>query len=76
MSQIVPFDEFSELWEQDPIVIPDTNAILDLYRYSSATSEYVLDILNRISDRIWIPHQVNAEYLKHYRAVIEREKIK
>ncbi|WP_162241947.1 PIN-like domain-containing protein [Paenibacillus sp. Leaf72] len=56
--------------------LPDTNAILDLYRYSSTTSQYVLDILIRISEHVWITNQVNAEYLKHYRGVIEREKIK
>lgn len=70
------FIEFSKIWNEQPVVIPDTNAILDLYRYSPSTSQHVLKLLNRISDYIWIPHQVKEEYLIQYMHVISIEKRK
>lgn len=76
MSNIISFKDFSEIWNHGPIVIPDTNVLLYLYRCSSSTSEFVLDILSRISNHIWIPHQVNAEFLSIYQGEIKREKEK
>ena len=54
-------DEFSELWNTCLFVL-DTNVLLNLYRYSPETSEEFIGILNEMSDRLWIPHQVALEY--------------
>ncbi|OME83091.1 hypothetical protein BK120_14920 [Paenibacillus sp. FSL A5-0031] len=76
MNNLIPFDEFSDLWDEVPVVIPDTNAILDLYRNSSLTTEHVLEIFGLISNQIWIPHQVAEEYQNNYRGVISGAKKK
>ncbi len=54
-------DEFTELW-QNCLFVLDTNVLLNLYRYSSDTSNALTDILAKISDRLWLPHQVALEY--------------
>jgi galactose-1-phosphate uridylyltransferase len=68
----VSFEEFQKVWEEWPNVVLDTNCILDLYRYSSDTTEHVLDILKSIKKFIWIPAQVKEEYEKNYRSVIKK----
>jgi hypothetical protein len=54
-------EEFAELWDNCLFVL-DANVLLDLYRYSPQSSERLIDILTRVSDRLWIPHQVALEY--------------
>ncbi|OKP98633.1 PIN domain-containing protein [Paenibacillus sp. P46E] len=70
MSYNISFESFKELWGEDCIVVLDTNAILDLYRYSSATTDHVFTVLNSINEQIWIPAQVLEEYERNYRSVI------
>ncbi|MED1105017.1 PIN-like domain-containing protein [Bacillus paramycoides] len=58
-----PDDEFQTLWRLNPLIIMDTNVLLELYRYSSSATEQILKVLNSIpSDQIWIPAQVLEEY--------------
>lgn len=54
-------DEFKELWDQS-LFIFDTNVFLNLYRYSQTTLDGILNLLETISDRVWMPHQVALEY--------------
>ena len=57
-----PTDEqFAELWQQCIFVL-DANVLLNFYRYSPKTGEDLLDILRRVADRLWLPHQVALEY--------------
>ena len=56
--------EFSTIWNEC-IFIPDTNVILDFYRYTPETRKNLLDILKQLPNRIWIPHQVAYEYYKN-----------
>lgn len=49
------------LWEQCLFVL-DANVLLNLYRYSKSTREDLLRILMKVSDRLWIPHQVALEF--------------
>lgn len=60
--------ELAELWEIGHIVL-DTNALLNLFRYSEATREELLNLLERESDRIWLPHQVALELHRNRRAI-------
>ncbi len=53
--------EFDDLW-QNCLFVLDTNVLLNLYRYSPEASNKFLTILDKISDRLWIPHQVALEY--------------
>ncbi len=68
-------EEFEHLW-QECIFVFDANVLLDVYRYTPSTSERLLDIMRRLRDRIWLPHQVVKEYLDNRLNVIsQQEKI-
>lgn len=62
-------EEFSELWKNSTIVF-DANILLNIYRYSPSTRDNLLDILEGLSDRIWIPYQAALEYQKNRLGVI------
>lgn len=64
--------ELNELWN-NCIFIFDTNVLLDLHRYSKHTCNEFLSLLEKISNRIWIPHQVGLEYQENRLAVIAEQ---
>ncbi|TWF75639.1 hypothetical protein FHX44_111523 [Pseudonocardia hierapolitana] len=51
-------------------VVLDANVLLSLYRYNSATRDDLLDILRRLGERLWIPHQVMREFWRNRLSVI------
>lgn len=57
------------IWEQALFVF-DTNVLLNLYRYQFPTRNELLSILQRLSDRIWIPHHVALEFQRNRLTVI------
>lgn len=57
-------EEFKSLWEKG-IFVFDTNFLLDLYRYSEQTCTYLLNIVEELGDRVWIPYHVCKEYHKN-----------
>lgn len=65
-------DELSKMWENSLFVL-DANVLLNLYRYSPETREELLDILEEISDRLWVPHQAALEYHRNRLGVIEQQ---
>jgi len=55
-------DDFNKLW-LNCIFIFDTNILLNFYRYSEETCKDIFNnILVKIQDRLWIPHQVALEF--------------
>lgn len=57
-----PSDEqLKKLWNSCIFVL-DTNVLLDLYRYSDATREKLLELLRELNDRLWVPYQVAHEF--------------
>lgn len=44
------------------MVVLDTNVLLNLYRSNSRTREDTLAVLTNLRERLWIPHQVLAEF--------------
>ncbi|MBO1047959.1 MAG: DUF4935 domain-containing protein [Dolichospermum sp. DEX182a] len=62
-------EEFAELWNEC-IFSFDTNVLLHIYRYSPQTRERLFDILEKLQERIWIPHQVGYEFHKNRLTVI------
>ncbi|USD68118.1 PIN domain-containing protein [Vibrio sp. SCSIO 43136] len=62
-------EELKELWEKAVFVF-DTNVLHGVYRYQSSTCQEVLDLMERLKDRIWIPHHVVLEYHRNRQAVI------
>lgn len=48
----------------------DANVLLNMYRYSEDTANYILDILNHVKERVWIPHQVGREFFENRKKII------
>jgi hypothetical protein len=62
-------DQFSNIWGSCLFVL-DANALLDLYRYTQSTSVELIEILKKVKDRLWLPHQVALEYFNNRNDVI------
>lgn len=60
---------YKEVW-QDAIFVFDTNVLLNLYRYQSATRDQLLTVLGKLSNRIWIPHHVALEFQRNRLSVL------
>jgi hypothetical protein len=65
-------NELDNLWKQC-IFILDANVLLNLYRYSKETSDDLISILKKISERIWIPFQACLEYQENRLLVIAEQ---
>lgn len=48
------------------VVAIDTNVLIDLYRYRPQTAEDLLSTLERIGDRLIVPHQVVREFWRRH----------
>lgn len=53
------------------LVVLDTNVLLNLYRYNVRTQEELVGLLGRLGERIWVPHQVLAEFWRNRESVAE-----
>lgn len=60
---------YKEIWDKALFVF-DTNLLLNLYRYTTVTRDIILNFMNKVSDRIWIPYQVGLEYFNNRIKVI------
>jgi hypothetical protein len=54
----------------DGLVVLDTNVLLNLYRYTTDAREDMFNVLDRVRDRLWIPHQVLAEFWRNRDSVL------
>ncbi|WP_157379605.1 PIN domain-containing protein [Burkholderia ubonensis] len=57
-------NELQKLWEE-AIFVFDTNTLLNLYRYSDATRENLLNLISRLRDNLSIPYQVAKEFFEN-----------
>lgn len=64
--------EMNDLWARGLIVL-DTNALLNFYRYSGSTRADFFSLLASIQERLWLPHQVGLEFHKNRLEVIEQQ---
>ena len=60
--------EKEEAWKEGLIIL-DTSALLNLYRYPLAARDRLLTVLERLQDRLWLPHQAALEYQRNQPAV-------
>ena len=63
-------DELSELWNT-ALIILDTNALFNLFRYSNITRQAFLSVLEDKEERLWIPHQVGLEFQRGRLGIIK-----
>ncbi|MFS7411791.1 PIN-like domain-containing protein [Carnobacterium maltaromaticum] len=62
--------------EEDSIIIFDTNVLLDLYRFSKPSSEILLKSIERVSNLIFVPHQVALEFNFNKKLISDKSKQK
>jgi hypothetical protein len=55
---------------QGGLVAPDTNVLLNLYRFQGGAREDLFGALEILQDRLWIPHQVGLEFQRRRIGVI------
>ncbi|WP_025782917.1 PIN-like domain-containing protein [Sporosarcina sp. D27] len=48
--------------KEDVLIVFDTNTLLNIYRYSSATSDTFIKSIKKVENNIWIPYQVGMEF--------------
>ncbi|MCI2145799.1 MAG: PIN domain-containing protein [Bacteroidales bacterium] len=63
-------EKIDEIWDKGTIVF-DTNALLNLYRYSIETRDDFISALNKCSAQLWMPYQVGYEYMDNKSKSIE-----
>ena len=56
------------IWNE-AIIVLDANVLLNLYRYTEASKDNLLEVLEYYKDRLWIPYQVGLEYHQNRIAV-------
>lgn len=62
-------ESYAEVWKQALFVF-DTNVLLNLYRYQSATRDQLLKVLDHLSRQVWVPHHVALEFYRNRLIVI------
>jgi PIN like domain len=62
-------ERLAELW-QDAVIVFDASALLNLYTYSDSTRNAILDLLESIKDRLWLPYQYALEFHRNRRKTI------
>ena len=65
--------DLAALWK-DGLVVLDTNAILNLFRYTKSTREAFIAVLDAKQSSLWIPHQVGLEFHRHRHGVVFEQK--
>lgn len=64
--------ELEHIW-RDGMIVPDANLLLSFYRWSDKTRDDLFSRLDRLSDRLWVPHQAALEYHRSRVGVINIE---
>ncbi len=67
--ELYNFEEFKEVWEQNYLLVFDTNFLLQLYDYTPATTEYFLKLIEENFYKIWLPNQVVQEFNDNHQRV-------
>ncbi|WP_040698599.1 PIN-like domain-containing protein [Nocardia vinacea] len=72
-----PTDDELKRFVVEGLVVLDTNAVLDLYRFTDTTREEYFDALALLGERLWIPNRVGEEFHDNRTTVIrERQDIR
>jgi hypothetical protein len=68
-------EEIKKAWtDEQTLFIFDTNVLLYLYGYAKNTKNDFFQILEKISDNIWLPYHVGLEYQRNRLKIIKNEK--
>ena len=61
---------FKSIWKRSPMVVLDTNILLEMYRCSPTMSDAMIELYTGIIENVWLPNQVWVEYTNNKRTVI------
>jgi PIN like domain len=61
----VPSNDEADLALRSGVVVVDTNALLNLYRYTERTRDDLFRVLESLGTRLWVPHQVMLEFWRN-----------
>ena len=64
--------DIKDVWDNSLIVF-DTCALLNLYRYTEKTRDDYVNLLESNKERLWIPYQVAMEFLQNKKEVIKSQ---
>jgi hypothetical protein len=53
------------------LIVPDTNVLLNLYRYNEQTRGDLFAVMNGLKERLWVPHQVMQEFWRSREAILQ-----
>lgn len=67
-----PIQEYRTIW-RTAVFVFDTNVLLNLYRYHVGTRDELLNVLDQLSERTWIPHHVALEFQRNRLKVIAEQ---
>jgi hypothetical protein len=59
---VINYKAFNEFWKKNGLIIFDTNVYLNLYNFPTQTTKEIIDSLEKIKNRIWLPSQVFIEF--------------
>lgn len=68
-----PTEETFRILTNNATIVLDANVLLDLYRYSEETATILLETIDSLKDRIFIPYQVSLEYHRSLNNVISEQ---
>ncbi|WP_433890575.1 PIN-like domain-containing protein [Streptomyces sp. CA-111067] len=57
-------EDYRRLFDEGLVVV-DTNVLLTLYRSNHRTRDDLLTVLERLGERLWVPHQVLVEFWRN-----------
>ncbi|MFD2793669.1 PIN domain-containing protein [Promicromonospora vindobonensis] len=64
-------DELNDVWSDGHLIF-DTNALLNLFRYTPETREEFLEAMRARRDDLWIPYQVGKEFHERRLGVVQQ----
>ena len=60
-------------YRAEAIFVFDANILLNLYRMKRATSSAIMDVLGKLTERLFLPHQVGVEFHRHREEEIAKQ---
>ena len=58
---------------QTGIVAPDTNVVLHLYRFQPEARDELFGAMEKLGDRLWMPHQVGRQFHRNRLTVMHEQ---
>ena len=58
---------------QSGLVTPDTNVVLHFYRFQPEARDELFGALEKLGDRVWLPHQVGLEFHRNRLTVMHEQ---